>query len=188
MLTVYRSWQTIPISRRPIHRRRSAIIASGGGWVLRTSWWVCVSDCSVGYGLVGLVAGHCFPAGISKLFPVAFHVPAVLLVISKVLGIGLDYYGFALERRFKLSTQRFQSPGFGMSSRVSCWVWSWGPWWWKCCTLRCGSGLSIGGCWRGRLFMGLFIMLAQLAPVVLFPIFYKFEPLDNEDLRRAWWC
>ena len=34
------------------------------------------------------------------------------------------------------------------------------------------------------LFMGLFIVLAQLAPVVLFPIFYKFEPLDNEDLRR----
>ena len=34
------------------------------------------------------------------------------------------------------------------------------------------------------LFMGLFILLAQLAPVVLFPIFYKFEPLDDEDLRR----
>jgi STE24 endopeptidase len=34
------------------------------------------------------------------------------------------------------------------------------------------------------LFMGLFVVLAQLAPVVLFPIFYKFEPLDNEDLRR----
>ena len=32
--------------------------------------------------------------------------------------------------------------------------------------------------------MGLFIVMAQLAPVVLFPIFYKFEPLDNEDLRR----
>jgi STE24 endopeptidase len=32
--------------------------------------------------------------------------------------------------------------------------------------------------------MGLFILLAQLAPVVLFPIFYKFEPLENEDLRR----
>ena len=26
--------------------------------------------------------------------------------------------------------------------------------------------------------------MAQLAPVVLFPIFYKFEPLENEDLRR----
>jgi STE24 endopeptidase len=34
------------------------------------------------------------------------------------------------------------------------------------------------------LFMGLFIVLAQLAPVVLFPVFYKFEALDNEDLRR----
>ncbi len=33
-------------------------------------------------------------------------------------------------------------------------------------------------------FIGLFILLAQLAPVILFPIFYKFEPLDNEDLRR----
>ena len=33
-------------------------------------------------------------------------------------------------------------------------------------------------------FMVLFIVLAQIAPVVLFPIFYKFEPLENEDLRR----
>jgi STE24 endopeptidase len=34
------------------------------------------------------------------------------------------------------------------------------------------------------IFMVLFVALAQLAPVLLFPIFYKFEPLDNEDLRR----
>jgi STE24 endopeptidase len=34
------------------------------------------------------------------------------------------------------------------------------------------------------LFMVLFILLAQLAPVVLFPIFYKFEPLEDEELRR----
>jgi len=27
-------------------------------------------------------------------------------------------------------------------------------------------------------------LLAQLAPVVLFPIFYKFEPLENEELKR----
>jgi STE24 endopeptidase len=32
--------------------------------------------------------------------------------------------------------------------------------------------------------MGLFILLAQLAPVILFPIFYKFEPLNDEDLKR----
>ena len=28
------------------------------------------------------------------------------------------------------------------------------------------------------------MLLAQLAPVILFPIFYKFEPLDNEDLKQ----
>jgi len=34
------------------------------------------------------------------------------------------------------------------------------------------------------LFLGLFVLLAQLAPVVLFPIFYKFEPMENEELRK----
>ena len=33
-------------------------------------------------------------------------------------------------------------------------------------------------------FLGLVVLLAQLAPVVLFPIFYKFEPLENEELKR----
>ena len=47
----------------------------------------------------------------------------LLLVISKVLGIGLDYYGFALERRFKLVDADDFSRGFGMSSRVSWLVW-----------------------------------------------------------------
>src|SRR6202046_2464434 len=32
-----------------------------------------------------------------------------LLMISKALGFGLDYYGFRLERRFQLSTQKLRS-------------------------------------------------------------------------------
>ena len=107
----------------------------------------------------------------------------LLLGISKVLGIGLDYYGFRVERRFKLSNQRFGS-------------WAWDE------LKGFLVGLVLGGIvvellyftirqWPQHwwllawaLFMGLFILLAQLAPVVLFPIFYKFEPLENEDLRR----
>jgi Zn-dependent protease with chaperone function len=107
----------------------------------------------------------------------------LLLLISKALGIGLDYYGFRLERRFKLSTQRFRS-------------WMWDE------VKGFLVGLAIGGIvvevlyftirqWPQNwwvlawaLFMGLFVLLAQLAPVVLFPIFYKFEPLEDEDLRR----
>jgi len=107
----------------------------------------------------------------------------LLLLIAKGLGIGLDYYGFWLERRYKLSTQRFRSwlwdevKGFLVGLVLGAIVVEllyftirqWPQEWWLIA-------------WA--LFMGLFIVLAQLAPVVLFPIFYKFEPLDNEDLRR----
>src|ERR1700728_1410651 len=106
-----------------------------------------------------------------------------LLLISKVLGFGFDFYGFRLERRFQLSTQKFRA-----------WLWDEAK--------GFLVGLVLGGIvvellycmirqspqhwWfiTWALFMGLFILLAQLAPVVLLPIFYKFEPLDNEDLRR----
>jgi STE24 endopeptidase len=107
----------------------------------------------------------------------------LLLLISKALGIGLDYYGFSLERRFKLSTQRFRSwawdevKGFLVGLVLGAVVVEvlyftirqWPQHWWILAWV---------------LFMGLFIVMAQLAPVVLFPIFYKFEPLEDEDLRR----
>ncbi|HLV88461.1 MAG TPA: M48 family metallopeptidase [Candidatus Sulfotelmatobacter sp.] len=107
----------------------------------------------------------------------------LLMAISKGVGIGLDFYGFRLERRYKLSTQKLRS-----------WLWDEA----KGFLL----GLILGGIvvellyftirqWPQNwwllawaLFMMLFVLLAQLAPVVLFPIFYKFEPLDNEELRR----
>jgi STE24 endopeptidase len=99
------------------------------------------------------------------------------------LGFGLDYYGFHVERRFQLSTQKLRSwlwdeakgflVGLAMTTIVVELLYfmireSPQHWWivtWAIC-------------------MGLFVLLAQLAPVVLLPIFYKFEPLENEDLRR----
>src|SRR5262249_14457291 len=107
----------------------------------------------------------------------------LLLGIGKLLAIGLDYYGFRLERNFKLSNQKFGSwaadeiKGFLVSLVLATIVVEllyftirqWPQHWWLLAWV---------------LFMGLFILLAQLAPVVLLPIFYKFEPLDNEELRR----
>jgi STE24 endopeptidase len=107
----------------------------------------------------------------------------LLLVISKGLGLGLEYYGFRLERKFKLSNQRLRSwvwdecKGFLVGLVIATIVVEllyltirqWPQHWWLLA-------------WA--IFMVLFIVLAQLAPVVLFPIFYKFEPLENEDLRR----
>jgi STE24 endopeptidase len=107
----------------------------------------------------------------------------LLLAIGKALGIGLDYYGFHLERRFHLSNQKFgawawdEVKGFLLGivlggvvvELVYFTIRQWPQHWWILA-------------WA--LFMGLFVLLAQLAPVVLFPIFYKFEPLENEELRR----
>jgi STE24 endopeptidase len=154
--------------------------------------WLGIADFVLGFAfLIVLLATHwsdwlrdlAYRLGFQNYSLSLFMYLLLLLVISKTLGIGLDYYGFSLERRFKLSTQRLRS-----------WVWDevkgflvglvfgavvvevlyftlrqWPQHWWIV---------------SWALFMGLFIVLAQLAPVVLFPIFYKFEPLDNEDLRR----
>lgn len=158
----------------------------------RTRRWLGIADFAVGFvflvvllltGWSGWLRDLAYRLGAQNYSLSVFMYLVLLLVISKALGIGLDYYGFRLERRFKLSTQRFRS-----------WVWDevkgflvglvmgavvvellyftirqWPQHWWLLA-------------WA--LFMGLFIVLAQLAPIVLFPIFYKFEPLENEDLRR----
>src|SRR5580704_9556547 len=106
----------------------------------------------------------------------------MLMLIGKALGLGLDYYGFRLEHSFNLSNQKPRA-----------WVWD------EAKGFLVGVVLGtilvellyfiIRGApqywwliaWAA--FLGLFVLLAQLAPVVLFPIFYKFEPLQNEELK-----
>jgi STE24 endopeptidase len=158
----------------------------------RVRRWLGIADFAIGFvflvvllatGWSGWLRDLAYRLGFQNYSLSLFMYLLLLLVISKALGIGLDYYGFRLERRYKLSTQRIRS-----------WVWDeikgflvglvlgtvvvellyytlrqWPQHWWLLA-------------WA--LFMGLFVLLAQLAPVALFPIFYKFEPLEDEDLRR----
>jgi STE24 endopeptidase len=154
--------------------------------------WLGISDFVVGFAflLVLLVTGWsgwlrdvAYRMGFQNYTLAVFMYLLLLLLISKVLGIGFDVYGFRLERRFKLSTQRLRGwfwdevkgflVGLSMGTIVVELLYftirQWPQNWWL-----------LG--WA--LFMVLFIVLAQLAPVVLFPIFYKFEPLENEELRR----
>jgi STE24 endopeptidase len=154
--------------------------------------WLGIADFVIGFVflLVLLVTGWsgwlrdlAYRMGFKNYSLSVFMYLLLLMVIGKILGSGLDYYGFRLERRYKLSTQRFRA-----------WAWD------ECKGLL--VGLVMGSVvvellyftirqWPQNwwllawaLFMVLFVLLAQLAPVVLFPIFYKFEPLENEDLRR----
>jgi STE24 endopeptidase len=107
----------------------------------------------------------------------------MLMVLAKVLGLSLDYYSFRLEHRYQLSNLRLRA-----------WIWDE------------VKGFLVGVVLAGIVvellyfimrqvpqhwwliawaaFLGLFVLLAQLAPVVLFPVFYKFAPLENEELKE----
>src|SRR5260221_7442056 len=106
----------------------------------------------------------------------------MLVILSKFVGLGLDYYGFRLEHRYRLSNQKLRG-----------WIWDE------------AKGLLVSAVLAGLLaemlyfiirqfrehwwvlawlgFLGVAVLMAQLAPVILFPIFYKFEPLQDEELK-----
>jgi STE24 endopeptidase len=112
----------------------------------------------------------------------AFLYVLMLMTIAKLLGLGLDYYSFRLEHRFQLSNQRLrawlwdEAKGFLVGlvlativAELLYFIMRQAPQhWWLIAWV---------------VFLGLFVLMAQLAPLVLFPIFYKFEPLQNEDLK-----
>jgi len=104
------------------------------------------------------------------------------LLIFKLAGLGLDYYGFRLERRYNLSNQKARAwlwdeakgfmVGFVLAAIAVDLLYfilrEFPQHWWLIA-------------WAA--FLVLFVLLAQLAPVILFPVFYKFEPLENEELK-----
>jgi STE24 endopeptidase len=106
----------------------------------------------------------------------------MLLVISKVLSFGLDYYGFRLEHQFHLSNLKLRSwlideakgflVGFILAAIVVDLLYfiirQFPHHWWLLAWV---------------VFLGLVVLMAQLAPIILFPIFYKFEPLQNDELK-----
>ncbi len=111
-----------------------------------------------------------------------FFYVLMLMLIGKVLGLGLDYYGFRVEHRYHLSNLKLRA-----------WIWD------ETKGFLVGAGLAVivtellyfiirefPQYWwliAWAAFLGLFVLMAQLAPVILFPVFYKFEPLDDTELK-----
>jgi STE24 endopeptidase len=154
--------------------------------------WLSVSDFVLGLimlivllatGWTGSLRDLAYRAADPSYALAVFFYVTMLLILSKLLGSGLDYYSFRLEHRYHLSNQRLGS-----------WLWDefkgwlvglvlatilvevlyftvrqWPQHWWLIA-------------WA--IFMGLFVFLAQIAPVVLLPLFYKFEPLEREELKE----
>src|SRR6266853_2656436 len=159
----------------------------------RIKRWLSIGDFVIGLGLLVVLLATGWTGtlrdlaehGASQNYPFAvFLYVLMLMLISKVLGLPLEYYGFRLEHRYNLSHQRLRS-----------WLWD------ECKSLLLGLVMATivvellymlirqeTQYWwviAWAVFLGLVVLLAQIAPVVLFPIFYKFEPLENEELKRG---
>lgn len=158
----------------------------------RVRRWLSVADVAVGVVfLVALVAFHWS----NRLRDWSVHVTGgsyalallvyvlFLTLLSKLAGLPLDYYGFRLEHRYNLSNEK---PGAWAWDQVKEWL----------------VGLVLGAIVLEMVYFTirqapnlwwliawavaivLFIVFAQLAPVLLLPLFYKFVPLENEALKE----
>jgi Zn-dependent protease with chaperone function len=158
----------------------------------RKKRWLEIGDMglNIGFLLLLLVTGwtnslrdtatHLSP---NHYFLRLFYYVLFLSILSKALGLGLDIYGFRLEHHFNLSNQKLGSwirdqikgwlLGLVLATVVATIVYAliqtWPEHWWIFAWL---------------IFVGMFIFFAQVAPVLLFPLFYKFAPLQNEELKQ----
>jgi STE24 endopeptidase len=154
--------------------------------------WLSVSDTALGviFLVVLLAAGFTrdlrdlsFQFAREHYVLALFFYVLLLTLIGKALSLPLDLYSFRLEHRFQLSNQ---SPKAWIIDEVKGWL----------VGLVIATLLAELVYWiiRSSLqhwwliawaaFTALFVVFAQLAPVVLFPIFYKFVPLSDQELRN----
>jgi len=154
--------------------------------------WLEISDFALGFvflaallfaGWTGVLRDWAYWVSFQNYQLSVFVYVFLLMLAGKLLGFGLDYYGLRLERRYNLSNQKTRAwfwdeiKGFlvalvfgGIIAELLYFTIRQSPeHWWIIA-------------WA--MFLVLFVVIAQLAPLILFPIFYKFEPLENEDLKR----
>lgn len=122
--------------------------------------------------------GSSAPAVVIAIYVVA------LLALHELLAFPLSLYrSFLVERRYGLSRQQLRgwvadhAKGvalallFGVAAAEAAYaaMRAWPGGWWLV---------------TAALFVGTSILVTHLAPVVLFPLFYRFKPLDREALHR----
>jgi len=151
---------------------------------------VNVADVALGLGLMAVLLVSDWSGEIRNFavrtagddYAVAlFLYTSILLVLAKLCSLGLDWYSFRVERRYRLSTQRLwgwawdQSKGFALTFVMSqalvqmlyLLIRLQPQWWWVTAWV---------------LFMVFTVVMAYIAPVLLFPIFFRFRALEDEEL------
>ena len=152
--------------------------------------WLELSDLALGLALMILLLATGWSRvlrdwayrGAFQHYSLALFFYVVMLVaLAKLLGLGLDYYGFRVEHHFQLSNQT-----------TGAWAWDEAKDWLVGLLISALLAEIVYGTIRlftqtwwmvsWLIFIVLTVVFAQLAPVLLFPLFYKFKPLENEDL------
>ena len=158
----------------------------------RVQRWLSMADAVIGFALLvvllvtgwtGKLRDWSYLGSKQHYFLAVFFYVLMFSVIAKVLNAPFDFVGFRLEHQYHLSNQKLRS-----------WLWDECKGW--LVSLVLGTimvelvyaiiRLAPQRWWiiAWAVFVGLFLLMAQLAPVVLMPIFYKFEPLANDSLRE----
>ncbi len=154
--------------------------------------WLGLADAVIGFlllivllitGWTGTMRDWAYLGARQYYFLAVFLYVLMFSVIMKVLSAPFDYIGYRLEHQYKLSNQKLRS-----------WLWDEAKGWLVGLVLGTVFVEIIYGIIRiapqrwwiiaWAVFIGLFLLMAQLAPVVLFPLFYKFKPLENDGLRE----
>ncbi|HJZ77139.1 MAG TPA: M48 family metalloprotease [Vicinamibacterales bacterium] len=145
------------------------------GSLLLTGWSAALRDVARTW------AGNA-PAPLQDVFVVLIFV-VFLSLLHEAAGFPLVFYsGFLLERRYDLSNESFRAwiadqakslgvgllLGAGAAELVYATMRAWPSAWW------------LAG---GVVFTALIVVLTNLAPVLLLPLFYPVKPLDRDALR-----
>ncbi len=110
-----------------------------------------------------------------------FLYTTILLLLAKFCSLGPDYYSFLIEHRYHLSNQRLRSwiwdqvKSFALSFLIGQFLVQLiyllirlqSQWWWV-------TGWA--------LFMLFTVLMAHIAPVLLFPLFFRFHALADDEL------
>jgi STE24 endopeptidase len=164
-------------------RRRASIISLAWGLVLLAALLATgasrvLSDLAASLALATSLPPACQPS-----LAVALYV-LLLAALHEIVALPLGFYsGYQLERRYNLSTERagqwFKEHvkaslvglvlGLAGLTLLYFAIARWPVWWWA----AAGTGFSV-----------VTIILANLGPVLLLPLFYHLTPLDRPHLRE----
>ena len=157
----------------------------------RIQRWLSLSDTVIGFALLvvllvtgwtGKLRDWSYLGARQHYFFAVFLYVLMFSIIAKLISSPFDFVGFRLEHQYHLSNQKLRS-----------WLWDECKGWLLSLVLGAILVEIIYSIIRvapqrwwiiaWAVFVGLFLLMAQLAPVLLLPIFYKFEPLANDSLR-----